>query len=370
MRSRALRSLLICLAMIFSCGLFAAEKLHVTFINPGKSDEAYWMMVTAFMKAAAEDLGITLEVLYVERNHFMQSQMAREIAARPNKPDYVVLVNEKLVAPETIKPLDDAGIKTFLIFNDLSDEQKLTHGIPRSKYKHWLGTMTPNNVDAGYKIARYLFAEAKKRGMEAPELLAISGNRVTPASTERKSGLDRALMETDLEVKLTQEIWGEFEEIKAYEMTKRGLLRYPNLKIIWAANDPMAMGAMRAAREAGKTPGKDILFGGLNWSTAALKAVKSNEMVVTVGGHFMTGGWSLVAIYDHAHGIDFAADNGTEIKPEVFGAIDATNVDSYTRAFGEGNWSKLDFSRFSRKYNPKIRKYDFSLTSVMNSLRQ
>ena len=51
MRSRALRSLLICLAMIFSCGLFAAEKLHVTFINPGKSDEAYWMMVTAFMKA-------------------------------------------------------------------------------------------------------------------------------------------------------------------------------------------------------------------------------------------------------------------------------------------------------------------------------
>ena len=134
--------------MIFSCGLFAAEKLHVTFINPGKSDEAYWMMVTAFMKAAAEDLGITLEVLYVERNHFMQTQMARGIAARPNKPDYVVLVNEKLVAPETIKPLDDAGIKTFLIFNDLSDEQKLTHGIPRSKYKHWLGTMTPNNVDA------------------------------------------------------------------------------------------------------------------------------------------------------------------------------------------------------------------------------
>lgn len=370
MTNKFLRSLLFCLAMVFSCGLMAADKLNVTFINPGKSDEAYWMMVSSFMKAAAEDLGITLEIVYVERNHSMQAKVARDIAARAAKPDYVVLVNEKLVAPESIKALDDAGIKTFLILNDLTAEQKAVHGVPRGKYKHWLGTMTPNNVDAGYKIAQSLFAEAKKRGMKAPELLTISGNRVTPASTERKTGLDRALKEaSDLGVKELQEVWGEFDENKAYELAKGGLARYPNLKIIWAANDPMAMGAMRAAREANKVPGKDILFGGLNWSTAALNAVKNNEMTVTVGGHFMTGGWSLVAIYDHANGIDFAADNGLEMKPEVFGSLDASNVASYVRSFGEGNWNKLDFSRFSRKHNPKIKKYDFSLISVMKSVR-
>ncbi len=370
MQSLISKSLLLLMLWSFSFGAFAAERLNVVFINPGKSSEAYWQMVTSFMRAAADQLDIELEVLWAERNHLEQVKIGEDIAKRSQKPDYVVLVNEKSVAPETIKPLDAAGIKTFLILNDLTDEQKKNHGTPRTTYRHWIGTMVPDNVDAGYKIARSMFDEVKKRTWTAPEMLVISGSRVTPASTQRREGLDKALAKYKaLNIKLTQEVWSEFDGDKAYEQTKFLFKRYPNLKIIWAANDPMALGAMKAAREHGRTPGKDIIFGGLNWSDPALKAVKSGEMAVTVGGHFMCGGWSLVAIHDYAKGIDFAKTEGIEMKPEVFGAIDAGNVDSYLTNYADQNWSKIDFSKFSKKQTPKLKKYDFSLNTVIRSVK-
>ena len=67
--------------------------LSVAFINPGKSDEAYWVTVTQAMQAAASKLGITLEVTYLERDHAKAVEVARDIAARPSqrRPDYVLL---------------------------------------------------------------------------------------------------------------------------------------------------------------------------------------------------------------------------------------------------------------------------------------
>jgi ABC-type sugar transport system substrate-binding protein len=355
---------------MLSGAAFANEKINVIFINPGKSDEGFWVSVSSFMKAAADDLGMNLEIIYLERDHTKQVLTATDLTKRAKKPDYVVMVNEKLVAANAIKVLDAAGVKSFLILNDLTDVQKAEHAQPRVKYKNWIGTMTPNNVDAGQKIATALFAEAKEKGFKSPDMVAISGNRATPASVERKEGLDLAIKAAgDLSPKLKQEVWAEFEEGKAYEMTKGFLTRYPDVKIIWAANDPMAVGAMRAVKEAGKTPGKDILLGGLNWSTPALEAVKNKEFVVTVGGHFMTGGWAMVAIYDHANGIDFSGANGTEMAPDVFGSLTADNADAYIKTFGKSDWNRINFSNFSRKNNPKLIKYDFGLASVLESVK-
>ena len=44
-----------------------ASAANVVFLNPGKSNEAYWVSYTQFMQAAAADLGIHLQVLYAER---------------------------------------------------------------------------------------------------------------------------------------------------------------------------------------------------------------------------------------------------------------------------------------------------------------
>ena len=65
---------------------------------------------------------------------------------------------------------------------------------------------------------------------------------------------------------------------------------------MWAANDPMALGAITALREAGYKPGVYVVVGGLNWSGGAVERVLKGEMIVTHGGHFLGGAWAMVVL--------------------------------------------------------------------------
>lgn len=84
------------LALLLLCNASSAFALSVSFVNPGRSDEAFWVSASQAMQAAARSLGIELEVLYAEREPAQSLRLAQEIAARPKarRPDYVVLVNE------------------------------------------------------------------------------------------------------------------------------------------------------------------------------------------------------------------------------------------------------------------------------------
>ena len=89
------------------------KKIKVTFINPGISDinnptGEFWLSVSAFMQAAAENLNIDLEVIYSERNHVLMQQQAMEVASRTAHPDYLIVVNEKLAAGKMVEVADMA----------------------------------------------------------------------------------------------------------------------------------------------------------------------------------------------------------------------------------------------------------------------
>ncbi len=75
-------ALLSCLA--FLLGGAVAHAQSVAFINPGKSDEIYWMTATQGMQAVARSLGMTFEVQYAQREPLKTFEIARETGrARP-----------------------------------------------------------------------------------------------------------------------------------------------------------------------------------------------------------------------------------------------------------------------------------------------
>src|SRR5260370_36544565 len=79
------RAVAFCLALCIAtllCGSVARAQF-VAFIDPGKSDEGYWVTATQGMQAAAESLGMTLEVQYAQREDLKTLESARAIAARP-----------------------------------------------------------------------------------------------------------------------------------------------------------------------------------------------------------------------------------------------------------------------------------------------
>ncbi len=357
--------------------VIAGKRMHVAFINPGISDinnptGTFWLSVSAFMQAAADDLAIDLEIVYAERNHLLMQRQAKDIAARPDPPDYVLVVNEKMAADEMVKVLDRAGIKVFVMLNTFVGDQATAMGQPRQKYPHWIGSLIPDNQTAGWMIAKRVFEKAMQAGLYGQDgkihLLAIAGDHATPAALARNVGLENAVRKYG-NVKIEQMFVGEWNKDKAKYQAQGALKRYPEVSVIWAANDPMALGAMEAVNEAGKKPGRDIMIGGLNWDGPALENVREGGMTTSIGGHFMTGAWALVLLNDYHHGKDFAAD-GPQLQHGIFGALDHENVSQYLQQFGTGDWGRIDFRKFSKVLNPELADYQFDLETLFHNLER
>ena len=239
--------------------------------------------------------------------------------------------------------------------------------LPRSKYKNWVGSLITDNRYAGYQSAKLLIEQALKSGVKADDgnlhLLGYAGDFVTQASTERVEGMKQAVSEYP-DIILKQVVPCDWSKDKAKRKTPSMLKRYPQIGAIWGANDPIALGAIEGTVEAGKIPGRDIFFSGVNWDDFSLEKIKNGEMVTSLGGHFMTGAWALVLLYDRHHGKDFI-DEGVQLQYKIFAAIDRQNIDPFLSKFGDRNWRKIDFSKFSKVLNPNICRYDFNLEALL-----
>ena len=353
--------------MLMPCLSFG---MSVTFLNPGKSDEVFWVTSAHCMSAAAQSLGVRLEVLYSERDHLKTLSIAREIAARPpsTRPDYVILSNDYATGVEAIRILDAAHIKTFLAYSAITDpHEREKIGGPRQVYKGWLGSLEPKSEDAGYLTARELIQRGEALHLEGPDgklhLLVIAGDRSTTSSLKRNAGMHRAVAEAH-NVVIDQEVYGEWSRSKAKVQGEWLFKRYPGKHLVWAGNDLMAFGAMESWRAIGGTPGKDALFSGVNTSAEAMAAIQSGELTALAGGHFVAGAFALVMLYDYHHGRDFA-DEGLELDRTMFISFDKDSAQRFDRLFGQLNFDRVDFKQFSKTYRPHLTKYEFSFKQLL-----
>lgn len=341
----------------------------VVFINPGRSDEAYWVTAGQAMQAAADSLNIRFEQRFAERDSLRVLQIAREIVARPGpqRPDYVVATNDKRTLVQVAQLLDNAGIKSFGAFSGLQDDERRQTGAPRQQITRLLGTLEPNAEEAGYLTAKALIAQglqAKLQGTDGRlHLLAVGGDKSTPVSVLRNQGMQRAVGEQAGKVQLEQIVYADWRRDKATEQTTWLLARYPQARLLWAGSDQMAFGAMEAAQQAGHVPGRDMLFSAINTSPEAMQARISGRLSSLAGGHFMAGAWALVMLHDHHHGHDFA-DEGLELDRPMFAVFDRPTAERYLQRFGEGI-KDIDFRPFSKVLNPRLKRYDFSFAQVM-----
>jgi hypothetical protein len=138
------------------------------------------------------------------------------------------------------------------------------------------------------------------------------------------------------------------------------------MKLVWAGSDQMAFGAMATWEKHGSKPGVDAWFSGINTSTEALEAIKSGRLTALAGGHFITGAWALVLIYDYHHGRDFA-DEGVETQRPMFAQFTPDLANRYIERFSSG-FDSVDFRRYSKVKNPQLKHYDFGFQQLLGDL--
>jgi len=277
-----------------------------------------------------------------------------------------VITDDYSVADRLLAIIDPAGVKTFLAYSSIPVDQRGGIGSPRGKYKGWLGSLEPQAEDAGYLTARALIERGKRERAFGPDgklhMLAIAGDRSTPSSINRNQGMRRAVAEAPMVV-LEEEVYAAWARENAAQQAESLYRRYPDVKLVWAGNDLMAFGAMAAWEKRGGKPGVDAWFSGVNTSTEALEAIKSGRLTSLAGGHFITGAWALVMIYDYHRGRDFA-DEGLELRRPMFAEFTPLFADRYIERFS-GGFDGVDFSRYSKVKNPKLRRYNFGFAQLL-----
>jgi len=256
----------------------------------------------------------------------------------------------------------------FLAYSSIPVDQRGGIGSPRGKYKGWLGSLEPRAEDAGDLTADALIERGWKEKAFGPDgklhMLAIAGDRSTPSSIKRNQGMRRAIAENP-RVVLDQEVYAAWTREKALEQADWLYQRYPHARLIWAGNDLMAFGAMAAWEKRGGKPGADAWFSGINTSTEALEAIKSGRLTSLAGGHFITGAWTLVMIYDYHHGRDFA-EEGLELERPMFAEFTPPLADRYIQRFSNG-FDSIDFSRYSKVKNPQLKRYNFGFAQLLEA---
>ncbi|WP_406821641.1 ABC transporter substrate-binding protein [Pseudomonas sp. KnCO4] len=340
----------------------SAQPASVVFLNPGLSTETFWTTYTRFMQAAADELGMTLRVEYSERRADLALSHARAILNGPQRPDYLVLVNEQYVAPEIMRLSRGTGVKLFLVNNGLTASQALSIEAQPDKYAEPLGTLVSNDEEAGFQMLQQMVAQLP-RDSGPVDLLAFAGVKTTPASQLRVEGMRRALADYP-QVRLRQVVYGGWNRQRAYEQAQQLLERYPHTRLVWSANDEMAFGAMQAFEEAGHRPGHDVLFGTVNGSPEALRARIDGRLSVLLGGHFSLGGWAMVMLHDDALGLAVNRDGLREHRVPVLQVIDQAKAKRWLELLERADYG-VDFQHYSAEGQPASYQYPF-LTSPIN----
>ena len=129
-----------------------------------------------------------------------------------------------------------------------------------------------DNVAGGKMAGKFIIDQLGNTG----KVLQLEGVPGTSAARERGEGFLKALEGSNVELVASQP--ADFDRSKALNVTENMLQANPDVKAIFAQNDEMALGAIKAVKAAQK----DIIVVGFDGTDEGIASVKSGELAATV----------------------------------------------------------------------------------------
>jgi len=102
-----------------------------------------------------------------------------------------------------------------------------------------------DSVEGAYRLTRHLLDLGHRY------VAMITGPEQVSTAVDRVIGFRRAMEEAGLGQEMQQVYWGEFNQKAGFDLTKRVLRSTPRPTAIFAGNNFIAIGALKALREAG-----------------------------------------------------------------------------------------------------------------------
>jgi len=340
----------------------AIRQLHITLVSPDIDDQDFWGDVHNFARASAHSLNIKFSVLYNASHHgITYVEQIEQLLNTADKPDAIIAVSYRQQTQKIMKLSQKYNVPVFMINNELPLETKEKIGLPRTKYKTYLGHIAANDYLFSEQLSTFLINKAKRsQPGKIINVVGISGSRTAPETYNRNLAL-RDVVARDSSSQIYQVLHADWIAATASRQASAVFKRYKDIDVMWYASDLMALSAIKTLSQQEE---RTVISGGFDWTQQAIVAIKDGKLDASVGGHFTDGGFALVLLYDYFNGKDFS-----HVYPlfnySSGGVIHAGNVDQFYQLLTKKNWSSVDFKKYSRVHNPQLKTYDFSIQSLL-----
>ena len=236
--------------------------------------------------AMAKD-AIALVISTLDNPFFVTLKEGAEKQAKALDYDLVVLDSQNDPAKElaNVEDISVRGVKVLLINPTDSDavgnaiavanQKKLpVITLDRAANKGQVVSHIASDNTAGGEMAGNYIAEKLGKGAKIIQLEGIAG---TSAARERGAGFAKAAEAHDFKILASQP--ADFDRSKGLNVMENLLTAQPEVQGVFAQNDEMALGALRAIQAAGK---KDLVLVGFDGTDDGVKAVKGGKMAATI----------------------------------------------------------------------------------------
>ena len=236
--------------------------------------------------AMAKD-AIALVISTLDNPFFVTLKEGAEKQAKALDYDLVVLDSQNDPAKElaNVEDVSVRGVKVLLINPTDSDavgnaiavanQKKLpVITLDRAANKGQVIAHIASDNTAGGEMAGNYIAEKLGKGAKIIQLEGLAG---TSAARERGAGFAKAAKAHDFKILASQP--ADFDRSKGLNVMENLLTAQPEVQAVFAQNDEMALGALRAIQAAGK---KDLVLVGFDGTDDGVKAVKGGKMAATI----------------------------------------------------------------------------------------
>ena len=275
-----------------------------------ESNNPWRIAETRSFQETAESCG--WDLVYTDAAGSAAKQVADVDSMIAQRVDVIFLPprEEKPLLPAVLRA-KAAGIPVFLVDRSV-DPNVAKAGVD---YVTFMGS---DFVDQGRRTAQWLIENSD--GTES--IIELEGTTGSSPANDRKKGFDDLIaQQPGMEIVASQS--GDFARDKGRQVMETLLQAHPDVTVVYAHNDEMAIGAIQALETAGRKPGMDVTIVSIDGTRDALQAIIDGKMGVTVESSPFFGPLACETMKAYAAGEELPV--WVKVEDRIFTADNAAN---------------------------------------------
>ena len=248
-------------------GITLPEKVEGSYTigyAPATLNNAFWLAVKDGVQKAIDESGADVKLVDVDAGGdqaIMNDGIANLISSGIDA--LICAPADSTAVVSAFKQCKDAGIPVINFDTPVQgDATELVETIIAS-----------DNINAGYVVGK----DAAEKMEDGAKILVLHSPRAS-ACVDRLNGFIKALDESGKKYEIVNTLDGKGEQETSLTLTSDALVADPDLSIIFAVNDPSAMGAANAIQQTSVALENDIMVYGVDGNPDAKKMIEAGQL--------------------------------------------------------------------------------------------